>query len=69
MPVGNYLRKTRTNFHISADCIQMIQELSHREGLSGSGVIEQAVRKMYRACFGEAAKPETPRQIGGVRRV
>ena len=46
---GNYLRKTRVNFYLSADARRMLHELSLRRGVSHTAIIELAVRDMYDA--------------------
>lgn len=44
---GNYLGKSRRNYHLSDRCVQLLQECTVNEGLSQSSVIEQAVREYY----------------------
>lgn len=57
---GNFLRRQRQNVSISADGRLMMAELAHHEGLSGSGVIEQAIRRMYEDRFGKGSRPVKP---------
>jgi hypothetical protein len=47
MAEGNYLRKRRKSFFLSADCCQMVLDLVFKLGLSEGGVIEIAIREKY----------------------
>jgi hypothetical protein len=67
MSEGNYLRKARKNFFISADCIEMMEDLSRYEGLNHSGVIEQAVRAMFEKRMGPRPKPDKPVKLSCAR--
>lgn len=50
--MGNVLGKTRVNVFLSYMGRLMIQRLVEELGLSQTGVIEQAVRKLYKAELG-----------------
>jgi hypothetical protein len=66
MPSGNYWGRRRKNFHLSVDACQMIVDLAQKLGLSESGVLECAVRKLYKKKIGPYPW-EPPSQITRVR--
>lgn len=68
MPEGNWLRKKRMNFSISASCEAMMRELSEHWGVSGSDLIELGMRHMYEDLKGKGARPDIPAIIRAVRR-
>ena len=55
---GNYLRKSKRMFHLSAAGNWMLDRLSHRIGINRSGCIEVAIRRLYRAEIGEVPDVE-----------
>lgn len=52
------MRKNRKNYYLSADCIDLMEELALYEGLNQSNIIEFAVRELYEKRIGPRPKPE-----------
>jgi hypothetical protein len=53
LPVeGNFLRRGKRTFNISSACDKMLDQLAYEEGLTRSGVIEVATRRLHRKRFG-----------------
>ena len=63
MSEGNYLRKARKNYFISAMAVKMLEDLSMDKGVNHSGIIELAVRDMYEKRFGDGCRPELPHKV------
>jgi hypothetical protein len=55
--------KQPTSFRLSGECLELLEQLAGHLGISQTGVVEQAVRKLARAELpgGEQAAPKRPR--------
>jgi hypothetical protein len=54
------MAKYPTSYRLSQECLILIEQLSAHLGITGTGVIEQAVRKMARAEMPDAPAPTKP---------
>ena len=61
---GNYLGKSRRNYHLSDKCVELLQACTVNEGLSQSAVIEQAVREYYASRRGKWESLRTGMESG-----
>lgn len=50
---GNWQRKSKRMFNITEACSWMLDHLAEQSGLNRSGVLEIAVRRLYRKEFGQ----------------
>jgi hypothetical protein len=50
---GNYLRKSKYTFTLSAVCHRLINELTCKKGVQRGDILELAVRDMYKRDIGD----------------